>query len=133
MAVLRTFVLRHDSARNGAASFAQVAPEGTVVTFSEPTRTSAINAALHAKLGEIAERRQWAGRRWDAETWKRLLVAAWSRAAGSDAHCLPALDGKGVDVVWRRTSEMTQREVRDLLSFIEAWEAETESTEEQRA
>ena len=44
---------------------------------------------------------------------------------------LPALDGHGVDIVWRKTSAMTQREVRELLSFIEAWEAET-ATEEQR-
>ena len=37
---------------------------------------------------------------------------------------LPALDGAGVDVVFRRTSEMSQREVSDLLAFIEAWDAE---------
>jgi len=131
VAVLRTFVLRHDSARNGAASFAAAAPEGAVVTFSEPTRNSAINAALHAKLGEIAETRTHAGKRWDAEVWKRLLVAAWSRATNEPVQYLPALDGQGIDIVWRRTSEMTQREVRDLLGFIEAWEAETEPTERQ--
>lgn len=127
MAVLRTFVLRHDSARNGAASFAATAPEGTVVTFSEPTRNSAINAALHAKLGEIAERREWAGRRWDIETWKRLLVAAWTRANGEPVVMLPALDGQGVDIVFRRTSLMTQAEVRDLLAFVEAWDEAPEA------
>lgn len=131
MAVLRTFILAHDSARGGVAAFAKAAPAGTVVTFSEPARNSAINAALHAKLGEIAASREWAGKRWDAETWKRLLTAAWSRATGEPLHMLPALDGHGVDIVWRKTSAMTQREVRDLLAFIEAWEAETEPTERQ--
>ena len=125
MATIRTFVLAHDQARAGVAGFARTAPAGTVVTFAEPTRTSAINAALHAKLGEIADTREWAGRRWDVETWKRLLVAAWSRAVGDPLQMLPALDGHGVDIVWRRTSQMTQREVRDLLAYIEAWEAET--------
>lgn len=135
MATIRTFVLANDQARAGAASFVRAAPAGAVVTFAEPTRTSAINAALHAKLGEIADTREWAGRRWDIETWKRLLVAAWSRATGEPLQMLPALDGHGVDIVWRRTSQMTQREVRDLLAYIEAWEAETatETTEEKQA
>lgn len=125
MAVLRTFILAHDTAHLGAGQFARQAPEGTVVEFREPTRNSAINAALHAKLGEIAETRQWAGRHWDIETWKRLLVAAWSRATGEPLQMLPALDGHGVDIVFRRTSAMTQAECRDLLAYIEAWEAET--------
>jgi hypothetical protein len=104
------------------------APEGYSVTVEPPKRDSAINAALHAKLTEIARSRMWAGKRWDVETWKRLLVAAWSRATGQPLVMLPALDGAGVDIVFRRTAAMTQREVSDLLTFIEAWEAETEET-----
>lgn len=127
MAILRTFILAHEQARAGVAGFAHMAPAGTVVEFREPTRNSAINAALHAKLGEIAATREWADRRWDAETWKRLLVAAWSRANGEPLQMLPALDGHGVDIVWRKTSEMTQREVRELLAWIEAWEVAPEA------
>jgi hypothetical protein len=104
------------------------APAGMVVTVAEPTRNNAINAALHAKLTEIAQSREWAGKRWDVETWKRLLTAAWGRATGQAVVMLPALDGAGVDIVFRRTSELTQAECRDLLAFIEAWEAETEVT-----
>jgi hypothetical protein len=40
---------------------------------------------------------------------------------------LPALDGAGVDIVFRRTSEMTQAEVRELLAFIEAWDVAPEA------
>ena len=127
MAVVRTFVLAHDQARAGVASFARTAPAGLVVEFKEPTRNSAINAALHAKLGEIADKRMHAGKKWDIEVWKRLLVAAWSRAIAESVQYLPALDGQGIDIVWRRTSDMTQREVRDLLGFIEAWDAEAEA------
>lgn len=128
MAVIRTFILRVATARDGVAAFARQAPEGTVVQFKEPTRDSAINAALHARLGEIADRRTWAGKKWPIEVWKRLLVAAWSRAIGDPVVMLPALDGAGVDIVFRRTSELTQAECRDLLAFIEAWQAETEAT-----
>ena len=124
MAVIRMFTLAHEDARRRAGEFAEQAPTGTVVRFSEPKRGLDMNAALHAKLGEIAATREWAGRRWDIETWKRLLVAAWGRAIGEALVMLPALDGAGVDIVFRRTSDMTQREVRDLLAYIEAWESE---------
>jgi hypothetical protein len=119
------FILAHDTARAGAIKAVQAAPAGHVVTIKPPTRNLEINAAMHAKLTEIAESREWAGRKWDVETWKRLLVAAWSRATGEALVMLPALDGAGVDIVFRRTSAMNQAEVRDLLTFIECWEAET--------
>lgn len=119
------FILAHAEARQRAVQAVQAAPAGHVVTIKPPTRNLEINAALHAKLTEIADTREWAGKRWDVETWKRLLVAAWSRATGEALVMLPALDGAGVDIVFRRTSAMTQAEVRELLTFIECWEAET--------
>ena len=121
----QTFIMAHDLARRRAVAAVSEAPAGYVVTVAEPTRSSAINAALHAALGDIAKTREWAGRKWDIEAWKRLMVAAWSRATGSGAIMVPALDGAGVDVVYRHTSTMTQREVSDLLAYVEAWQAET--------
>lgn len=120
----RIFRLAHSEARRRAMSCVADAPDGYVVTVQEPTRNSEINAALHATLGDISEQVEWAGRKWDIETWKRLLVAAWTRASGDPVVMLPALDGAGVDIVFRRTSQMTQAEMRDLMAFIDAWSAE---------
>lgn len=120
----RIFVLAHEQARRNCAAFALQAPDGWRVVFDEPRRGLDINAALHATLSEIAARVTWAGKKWDIETWKRLLVAAWTRASGEPVVMLPALDGAGVDIVFRRTSQMTQPEMRDLMAFIEAWAAE---------
>lgn len=120
----RLFILAHTEARHRAMSCVAEAPQGYTVTVQEPRRNSDINAALHARLGEIADRVEWAGKRWDVETWKRLLVAAWTRATGERTLILPALDGHGVDIVFRRTSKMTQREMSDLIEFINAWAAE---------
>lgn len=128
MSEKRLFILAHMEARKRAAQAVAEAPEGYRVCIEPPKRDLNINAALHAKLAEIAASREWAGKRWDIETWKRLLVAAWSRATGQALVMLPALDGAGVDIVFRRTSAMTQAEVRELLTFIEAWAAETEAT-----
>lgn len=120
----RRFFLVHSEARRGAMKCVAEAPDGFQVTVAPPKRTLDINAALHASLGEIAERVEWAGKRWDIETWKRLLVAAWSRAIGESSMVLPAIDGHGVDIVFRRTSQMTQAEMRDLMAFVDAWKAE---------
>lgn len=129
----RTFFLAHAEARRRVGEFAASAPEGWRATFEPPKRNSDINAALHAMLGEISDAVEWAGKRWDIETWKRLLVAAWMRATQQHVLVLPSIDGMGVDVVFRRTSEMTQAEVRDLLGFIEAWKAEQPAFQHEEA
>jgi hypothetical protein len=87
-------------------------------------RNTAQNALLHAMLSDIAASVEWAGRKRDAETWKRLLTAAWLRARGESIEVLPALDGHGIDVVFRRTSDLTKAECAELIDFIAAWQAE---------
>ena len=124
MADKRIFVLAHPEARRRAVACVAQAPEGFVVEVREPRRTGDQNAALHALLTEIASRCEWAGKRWDLEVWKRLLTAAWCRASGEPVTMLPALDGNGVDIVFRRTSSLTKRECSDLLEFVNCWAAE---------
>lgn len=93
------------------------------ITAREATRSSEQNARLHAMISDIAKTREWAGKRRDIETWKRLLTAAWLRARGEQIELLPALDGHGVDVVFRPTSSLTVAECSELIDWIEAWEA----------
>ena len=118
------FRLVHSEARRRAALAVQQAPEGHVVTIKPPTRSGEQNAMLHALLTEIAARVPWAGKLRDVETWKRLITAAWLRARGDSVEFLPALDGHGVDVVFRRTSTLTRAECSELVDFVQAWAAE---------
>lgn len=118
------YILAHQLARTRALDAVRNAPEGWHVSVTEPRRNLEQNAALHARLTEIAQTRKWAGRRWDAEVWKRLLTAAWCRATGQQVLMLPALDGNGVDIVFRRTSELSRAECSELLDFINAWDAQ---------
>lgn len=90
----------------------------------EERRNVEQNKLLHALIGDIADRREWCGRKWDAEVWKRLLTAAWCRARGEQVAVVPALDGHGVDVVFRRTSTLTKAECAELIDFITAWDAQ---------
>lgn len=95
-----------------------------VVEVRQETRSLAENAMLHALLTQISEQVEWAGAKRDVETWKRLLTAAWCRARGEHLEMLPALDGHGVDIVFRRTSELTRAECAELIEYVLSWAAE---------
>lgn len=95
-----------------------------VMEIRQETRSDKQNRMLHAMLGDIARQVEWAGKRRDADTWKRLLTAAWLRGRGESIEVLPALDGFGVDVVFRHTSKLTKAECAELCDYIGAWCAE---------
>lgn len=108
-------------ARQAACEAVMGAPDGWMVRISLPTRSLDQNALLHALLTEISDSVEWAGQFRDVETWKRLLTCAWMRATGQSAEMLPAIDGHGFDVLYRRTSQLDVAEMRDLIEYVQAW------------
>ena len=98
--------------------------ERLVLEVRPEKRSDAQNRLLHACLSEISKQVEWAGAKRDVDTWKRLLTAAWLRARGEPIEMLPALDGNGVDIVFRRTSQLTKAECSELSEFVMAWAAE---------
>lgn len=98
--------------REGRRMVAELRPE---------KRSDAQNRLLHALLSDISKQKEWAGAKRDVDTWKRLLTAAWLRSRGEHIEMLPALDGKGVDIVFRRTSQLTKAECSELSEFVMAW------------
>ena len=101
-----------------------VAGHRLVLEIRPEKRSDAQNRLLHACLSEISKQVEWAGCKRDVDTWKRLLTAAWLRARGEPIEMLPALDGHGVDIVFRRTSQLTKAECAELSEFVTAWAAE---------
>jgi hypothetical protein len=120
----RIIILAHPEARRLAIEAVQQAPEGYGVVIKPSTRSLEQNALLHAELTEISATREWFGSKRSIEVWKRLLTAAWMRARGESVEVLPALDGHGADVVFRRTSELTKAELSELIEYIRAWSSE---------
>lgn len=51
-------------------------------------------------------------------------MAAWTRAIGEPVEILPALDGNGVDIVFRKTSKLSVSECSELIEFVLAWATE---------
>ena len=94
------------------------------IEVRELTRSGEQNRKLHALISEVAKEQTWAGKKWDAEDWKRLLVSAWMRAKNERPVILPALDGNGVEVLYRRTSSLSVSECSELIDYIEAWKAQ---------
>ena len=82
------------------------------------------NAKLHALLQDIAQQLEWAGEYRDIETWKRMMVAAFERANANAPVMLPALDGAGVDFIYRRTHRMSKQELSELIEFATSWALE---------
>ena len=101
-----------------------VAGHRLVLDVRVETRSDAQNRLLHSRIGDIARQVEWAGAKRDVDTWRRLLVAAWLRARGEHVELLPAIDGHGVDVVFRHTSKLTRAECAELSEFIIAWGTE---------
>lgn len=87
------------------------------------TRNNEQNALLHSVISDIAKQVEWAGSKHDVTVWKRLLVSAWLRARGDNAEIYPALDGKGIDIVYERTSQLSIKDCAELIEYIYAWGA----------
>ena len=102
-----------------------VAGHWLVLSVRLATRSDAQNRLLHSRIRDVARHlREWRGVPMDDEDWKRMLVAAWCRVHNEPARMVPALDGHGFEVLYRRTSKLTRAECADLSEYILAWGTE---------
>ena len=120
----QNFILSHRLARANALKAVQEAPEGYAVEVKPRSRSLEQNALLHTLIQLIAKKVVWAGSYREIDTWKRLLTAAWLRARGDPIQMLPSIDGYGVDIVFRKTSDLTVNEMTELLEYVQAWAIE---------
>ena len=118
------FYLVHDAARRTACEAIMKAEQGMVVTIRKKNRTLDQNALLHGALTDIAEQVEWRGLRFDVTTWKRLCTASWLREIGEQPELIPALDGKGFDIIYEPTSKMTVQQMTSLLEWVLAFGAQ---------
>jgi hypothetical protein len=120
------FRLVHAEARRRAAEACMSAPDGFVVRISEPTRNLEQNALLHAVIADIANQVEWYGKKLSPDIWKRLCVAAWLREKNEQPELIPALDGKGFDVIFEKTSQLTLAQCSELIEWCFAFGASHE-------
>jgi len=119
------FILAHDTARQRAAQAVKDAPAGYVVEVREPKRSRDQNDMLHALLTEVGTQLgwKWHGFAIDLDDLKSIFVAAYRKIDGRNAKVLPGIEGEPVLLGWR-TRDMSRREMGDLITMIQAWQAE---------
>lgn len=113
-----TFVLSHDLARRNAVAYVQNAPIGYVVQVKPKTRSLEQNARLWACLQEVSDQVVWHGRKLTPVEWKFVFSAALTKQ-----EVVPGIDG-GFVVLGQSTSQMSVREMNDLLTLIDAFAAQ---------
>lgn len=117
----QVFWLGDLSRRKQAAEACIHAPNGWVATIAPDNRSSAQNRLLHDALTDIAEQVEWHGKKLPMDVWKRLCTAAWLREIGESPEMVPAIDGRGFDVIFERTSKLSVAQMTSLIEWITAF------------
>ena len=125
----KVFRIVHQQAREGAAHYIlRDAPDGWVVRISPPQKKREQEEKYHAMIGDIAEQTEYAGRRWDADDMKRLLVDEFAeemRSAGTplhhDSRVVPSADGRRVIQLGIQTSLFRVGEASAFIEYLYAY------------
>lgn len=112
-------ILSNDVVRQKAINWVQTAPVGTRVEFKEAKRTNDQNALLWASLTDIAQQKEHFGRKYSPDMWKAIFMAA----LGKEMQFVPALDGQGFIPIGHSSSDLSTKEMVDLITSIFAWGA----------
>lgn len=78
----------------------------------------------HAMIGEIAKQAQHLGAKWDAESWKRLLVDQFCRENDiKTGVVIPNLSGDGIVQLGFQTRKFTKEQASEFVEWLNAWGA----------
>ena len=86
----------------------------------------------HELIRQIAKQAQHMGAKWDAESWKRLLVDSYCREKGlKTGAVIPNLAGDGIVQLGMQTRNFTKEQASEFVEWLHAWGAEHGVTFEQ--
>lgn len=124
-------VITGDAAREALKRYADIAPLGHVARISEPVKKREQEEKYHAMIGEIAKQCTFMGRKFDKESWKRLLVDAYVRVARENATAegkpdpfkgqggvIPNLDGTGFVQLGVQTRGFTVKQASEFIEHL---------------
>ena len=110
------------ASRPAAIEAVRNAPDGYLMTLQPPKRSLEQNAKLWAMLTDVAAQVVWYGLKLTAEDWKDVLSASLRK----EMRTVPNVDGNGLVVLGMRTSQMSMRELGELIELIYAFGASHE-------
>lgn len=102
-----------------------IAGHSLTLALEKEKRSLDQNAMFHAIIGSVAKQAQHMGAKWDAESWKRLLVDAWARETGRTVgKIVPNLTGDGIVQLGMQTRTFDKETASEFTEWLMAWCAE---------
>ena len=93
--------------------------------IKDATKSRHQEEKYHAMIGEVAEQAQHLGAKWDAESWKRLLVDQFCKDNGlKTGAVIPNLSGDGIVQLGMQTRNFTKEQASEFVEWLHAWGAE---------
>lgn len=88
-------------------------------------RTVDQNALYHSIIQQIAVQAAHLGSKWDAESWKRLLLDKFAKETGKPrGRVIPNLDGDGVVEVGLLSRKFTKQDASEFVEWLLWWTSE---------
>ena len=112
--------IKDESKRFKAFEAISKAPEGSIVTIKDPTRTLEQNAMFHALCTEASMRCQFMGRQLKAAQWKVLFISGHAIATGIGADMVPGLEGEFVNIR-ESSAQMGIKRMTSLIEYTQAY------------
>ena len=95
------------------------------VEIQRENRSSDQNAMYHSIIHQIAKQAQHHGSTWDTESWKRLLVDAYTKENGQyTGQVIPNLTGDGIVQLGLQTRKFTKQQASEFTDWLMAWAAQ---------
>lgn len=125
-------------ARENAVRAILEAPDGSRVKLESPRKTRGQEEKYHAMFGDIARQYAHAGRKWDDEDMKRLLVDAFRHETKTDPefaplwaemgemHLVPAIGRDGFVALGTQTRKLPRKLASALVEWLYAFGAEND-------
>ena len=116
------YTITGDIARQAICKAVQSSEIGMVVSIGQPTRSSEQNAMLHPLLTDIANQKEWMGKKRTMLQWKVIMVSAHSIATGEPAEMVIGLEGEVVNLR-ESTAAMSKKRFSSLMEYVLAYGA----------
>jgi hypothetical protein len=92
--------------------------------IKDATKSRHQEEKYHAMIGEVAKQAQHLGAKWDAESWKRLLVDQFCKDNGlKTGAVIPNLAGDGIVQLGMQTRNFTKEQASEFVEWLHAWGA----------
>ena len=90
------------------------------------SRSQSQNSLIHSIIHQVAKQARHLGSTWDTESWKRLLVDAYTKEqwSASSGQVIPNLTGDGIVQLGLQTRKFTKAQASEFSEWLMAWCAE---------